>query len=71
VSGFRVKFTLSGGIGILTSPPSESLELAVNRAADLDRGNKATVQGIVGPDGYLVLDRDGCAKLLREKSGRL
>jgi hypothetical protein len=69
VSGFRVKFTLSRGIGVLTSPPSDSLELAVNRAADLDRGNKATVQGIVGPEGF-VLDRDGYARLLREKLGR-
>jgi hypothetical protein len=67
MSGFRVKFTLSGGIELLTSPPSDSLELAVNRAADLERGNRASVQAIVGPDGDLVLDRDGCARLLREK----
>jgi hypothetical protein len=71
VSGFRVKFTLPGGTGVATSPPSDSLELAVDRAADLERGNKVAVQGIVGPDGYIVLDREGYARLLREKSGRL
>jgi hypothetical protein len=30
-----------------------------------------TVADIVGPDGYLVLDREGYARLLGEKSGRL
>jgi hypothetical protein len=70
MSGFRIKFTLSGGTGIATSPPSDSLELAVNRAADLECRNKATIEGIVGMDDGLVLDRDECARQLREKSGR-
>jgi hypothetical protein len=71
VSGFRVKFTLQGGVGLFTSPPSESLELALKRAADLERENKATIQRIVGHEGYFLLDRDGCARLLRARSGRL
>jgi hypothetical protein len=70
MSGFRVKFTLSGGTGIATSPASDSLELAVNRAADLERRNKASIEGIVRLDGCVALDRNGCARLLREKSGR-
>ena len=54
MSGFRVNFTLPGGTEVATSPPSDSLELAVGCAADLERGNKVTIQGIVGPDGYIV-----------------
>ena len=69
VSGFRVKFTLGGGTGVATSPPSDSLELAVDRAAGLERGSKVGIQGIVGPDGYVVVDRQGYARLLRERSG--
>ena len=59
MSGFRVKFTLQGGVGLFTSPPSDSLELALKRAADLERENKATIEGIVGCEGYFILDRDG------------
>lgn len=70
VSGFRVKFTLQGGIGLFTSPPSDNLELALRRAADLERGNKATIDRIVGCEGYFFLDREGCARLLRARSGR-
>jgi hypothetical protein len=70
VSGFRVRFTLHGGIGLFTSPPFESLELALKRAADLKRRHKATIDRIVGFEGYFLLDRDGCARFLREKSGR-
>ena len=55
VSGFRVKFTLQGGIGVFTSPLSDSLELALQRAADLERGNKATIEGIVEHEGYLCV----------------
>jgi hypothetical protein len=70
VSGFRVKFTLQGGVGLFTSPPSDSLEPALKRAADLERENKATIEGIVGCEGYFILDREGCARLLRARSGR-
>jgi hypothetical protein len=70
VSGFRIKFTLQGGIGLFTSPPLDSLELALQRAADLERRYKATIERIVGPEGYFFLDRDGCARLLRARSGR-
>jgi hypothetical protein len=52
VSDFRVKFTLQGGIGLFTSPPSDSLELALRRAADLVQRYKATIERIVGSDGY-------------------
>jgi hypothetical protein len=62
MSGFRVKFTLPGGTGIATSPPSDTLELALERAAELERGNKATIEGIEGPDGQIVLDREGYAR---------
>jgi hypothetical protein len=57
VSGFRVKFTLQGGVGLFTSPPSETLELALKRAADLERESKATIEGIVGCEGYFALNR--------------
>jgi len=70
VSDFRIKFTLNGGIGVFTSPPYDSLEVALKRAADLERGSKATILRIVGTDGYFFLDRDGCARLLRARSGR-
>jgi hypothetical protein len=69
VSDFRIKFTLNGGIGVFTSPPYESLEVALKRAADLERGSKATILRILGTDGYFFLDRDGCARLLRARSG--
>jgi hypothetical protein len=72
VSGcFRIKFTLQRGIGLFTSPPSDSLELALKRAADLKRRHKATIDRIVGFEGHFLLDRDGCAQFLRAKSGRL
>ena len=70
MSDFRIKFTLNGGIGVFTSPPYDSLEVALKRAADLERGSKATILRIVGTDGYFFLDRDGCARLLRARSGR-
>ena len=70
MSGFRVKFTLSGGSGVLTSPPLASLELAMDRAAELERVNKAAIQGIVGPDGYVVVDGDQYALLLSGRPGR-
>jgi hypothetical protein len=50
--------------------PSESLELAVDRAANLESGSKVTILGVVGPDGYAVFDREEYIRLLREKSGR-
>jgi hypothetical protein len=56
--GFRVKFTLPRGTGVATSPPSESLELAMDRAAILESEAKVTIRGVVGPDGYAVLDRE-------------
>ena len=59
MSGFRVKFTLPGGTGIATSPPSDTLELALERGADLERSNKVTIQGIEGPDGEIILDHEG------------
>ena len=62
MSGFRVKFTRSGGTDIATSPPSDTLELVLERAADLERGNKVTIQGIEGPDGQIVLDRETYAR---------
>jgi hypothetical protein len=68
VSSFRVKFTLGGGTGVATSPSSDSLELAVDRAAGLERGNKVAIQGIVGPDGYVVADKEEHGRLLRERS---
>jgi hypothetical protein len=37
VSAFRIKFTLHGDIGLFTSPPSDSFELALRRAEDLQR----------------------------------
>jgi hypothetical protein len=37
----------------------------------VERENKATIEGIAGCEGYFVLDRDGCARLLRAGSGRL
>jgi hypothetical protein len=67
VSSFRIKFTLHGGIGLFTSPPFDSLELALQRAADLERRNRATIERIVGVEGFFVLDRDGCARLLRAR----
>jgi hypothetical protein len=70
VLGFRVKFTLPRGTGVATSPPSDSLELAVDRAANLESSSKVTMLGVVGPDGYVVLDREGYTRLLREKSDR-
>jgi hypothetical protein len=70
VSGFRVKFTLRGGTGVATSPPSASLELALDHAASLERGGKIIIEGIVGPDGYVVADREEYARLLRDRSGR-
>jgi len=71
VSGcFRIKFTLRGGIGLFTSPPSDNLELALRLAADLERRHGGTIERIVGSDGYFFLDRDGCARLLRTRSGR-
>jgi hypothetical protein len=70
VSGFRIKFTLQGGIGLFTSPPSESLELALRRAEDLVRRYSATIDRIVESEGYFFLDREGCAQLLRARSGR-
>jgi hypothetical protein len=71
LSGFRIKFTLNGGIGVFTSPPLDSLELALKRAAALERESKAAIERIVGSDGYFFIDRDGCAWLLRARSGRL
>ena len=68
VSDFRVKFTLGGGTGVATSPPSDNLELAVDRAAGLERGSKVVIEGIVGPDGYVVLDKEEYGRLLRERS---
>lgn len=68
--GFRVKFTLPRGTGVATSPPSDSLELAVDRAANLESDSMVTILGVVGPDGYIVLDHEGYTRLLREKSGR-
>jgi hypothetical protein len=62
-------FTL-GGTGLLTSPPSDSLELALRRAEDLERRYRALIVRIVESDGYFFLDRDGCAQLLRARSGR-
>jgi hypothetical protein len=53
-SGFRVKLTLQGGIGVFTWPPSDSVELALKRAADLERENKATIERIVGYEGYFL-----------------
>jgi hypothetical protein len=70
VLGFRVKFTLPRGTGVAPSPPSENLELAVDRAANFESGSKVTIRGVVGPDGYAVLDREEYIRLLREKSGR-
>jgi hypothetical protein len=70
VSGFRVRFTLQGGTGLFTSPASDTLELALRRAEDLERRYRATIERIVGSDGYFFLDRDGCARLLRARSGR-
>jgi hypothetical protein len=70
MSDFRIKFTLSGGIGLFTSPPSDSLDLALMRAADLKCEHKATIEGIVGVEGYFVIDRDGCARLLQARLGR-
>jgi hypothetical protein len=67
VSGFRIKFTLQGGIGLFTSPPFDSLELALQRAADLERRNRATIERIVGCEDFFVLDREGCARLLRAR----
>ena len=52
MSDFRIKFTLNGGI---PSPPYDSLEVALKRAADLERGSKATIHRIVGNDGYFFL----------------
>jgi hypothetical protein len=43
----------------------------MGRAMDFERANKLAVLGIVGPEGYLVLDHEGYARLLRERSGRL
>jgi hypothetical protein len=54
VLGFRVKFTLPRGTGVATSPPSDSLELAVDRAANLESSSKVSILGVVGPDGYVV-----------------
>ena len=71
MSNFRIKFTLNGGIGLFSSPPFDSLELALRRAADLERGSKATIQRIEGSEGYFFLDRDGCALFLRARSLRL
>ena len=68
--GFRVKFTLPRGTGVATSPPSDSLELAVDRAANLESSSKVSILGVVAPDGYVVLDREGYTRLLREKSDR-
>jgi hypothetical protein len=70
VLGFRVKFTLPWGTGVATSPPSDSLELAVDRAANLESSSKVTILGVVGPDGYVVLDHERYTHLLREKSDR-
>jgi hypothetical protein len=55
------------GTGVATSPPSE---LAMDRVANLESSSKVTILGVVGPDGYVVLDREGYTRLLREKSGR-
>jgi len=69
VSGcFRVKFTLQGGIGLFTSPPSDSLELALRRAADLEQRYRGTIERIVESEGYFFLDRDGCRRLLRARA---
>jgi hypothetical protein len=70
VLGFRVKFTLPRGTGVATSLPSDSLELGVDRTAKLESSSKVTILGVVGPDGYVVLDREGYTRLLREKSRR-
>ena len=70
MSGFRVKFTLHGGVGLFTSPPSDSLELALRRAEDLEQRHSATIERIVESEGYFFLDRDGCARLLRARSVR-
>ena len=61
MSDFRIKFTLQGGTGLFTSPPFDSLELALKRAVDLERRGKATIERIVGSEGYFFLDREGCA----------
>jgi hypothetical protein len=50
--------------------PSDSLELGVDRTAKLESSSKVTILGVVGPDGYVVLDREGYTRLLREKSRR-
>jgi hypothetical protein len=42
----------------------------VDRVANLESGSKVTILGVIGPDGYVVLDREGYTRLLREKSGR-
>jgi len=47
---------------IARSPPFDTLELALERAKDLERGNKVTIHGIEGPDGQILLDREGYAR---------
>jgi hypothetical protein len=69
VPSFRVKFTLDGGVGLFTSPPATSLELALRHAEDLQRKCRATIERIVESEGYFFLDRDGCAELLKARSG--
>jgi hypothetical protein len=36
----------------------------------LERRYRASIERIVGSDGYFFLDRDGCAQLLRARSHR-
>jgi hypothetical protein len=70
ISSFRVKFTVSGGIGLFTSPPAASLELALRHAEDLQERYGATIERIVESERYFFLDRDGCTQLLKARSGR-
>jgi hypothetical protein len=70
VAAFRIRYTLDGGIGLFTSPPSDSLELALRRAEDLQRRCRATIERIVESEGYFFLDRDGCSQLLTARSDR-
>jgi hypothetical protein len=70
VSAFRIRFTLDGGTGLFTSPPSDNLELALRRAEDLERRCRATIHRIVESEGYFFLDRDGCTRLLLARAGR-
>jgi hypothetical protein len=65
MAGRMVKFTPAGRTDIVTSRASDTLDLAIGHALDLER-QKHSIEGIIGPNGE-TFDRQAYAELRRKK----